>query len=201
MVSSIPLIGGEVQLGLLKSRVDSALQGKGGLVFVKGEAGVEKTRLLTDLGAYCEAQSLSFLQGRCYSPTIPYSPWIEAINELVRRTDPQTLKALCRGPAVEIVALVPTLSTVIGAKERNGPQGMDERTKARLLRKTGQCVGKHCGGRVGRLAFFEGVTQFFMNVSKKKPVVISLEDLQRADKVTLILLRYVTRHIFATDCS
>jgi ubiquinone/menaquinone biosynthesis C-methylase UbiE len=48
----------------------------------------------------------------------------------------------------------------------------------------------------GRLALFEGVTQFFVNLSKKKPVVLILEDLQKADNATIILLRYITRHIF-----
>jgi predicted ATPase len=48
----------------------------------------------------------------------------------------------------------------------------------------------------GRVNLFEGVTQFFVNLSKKKPVVLVLEDLQRADNATLTLLRYITRHIF-----
>lgn len=191
------LIGREKELAVLESRVDSAVKGKGGLIFLKGEAGMGKTRLLSELRSYCDAAGINFLQGRCYSASFPYSPWTEAINDCVRRTDAQTLRTLCQGPAVEIASLIPSLMTVIGKSQKDmGIKGwmLGPRPTTRDLSVS--VPGHAVEDGTGRLALFDGVTQFFVNLSKKKPLVLVLEDLHRADNVTLMLLRYLTRHIF-----
>lgn len=198
MQSSIPpLVGREKELATLKTRVNLALQGRGGLVFLRGEASVGKTRLVNELKKYCESSGMLFLSGKCDSPTIPYSPWTEAVNEFIRKSSPQKIRSVCIGPAVEIVALVPTLSSIIGPHEREmglkdwikGPKPSFEEHPASALAAAVQ-------DESGRIRFFEGITQFFLNISKETPVLISLEDLHRADKVTLQLLRYLTRHVF-----
>ncbi len=198
MQSSIPpLVGREKELATLKTRVNRAFQGRGGLVFLRGEAGVGKTRLVNELKKYCESSGILFLSGKCDSPTIPYSPWIEAVNEFLRKSSPQKIRSVCIGPAVEIVALVPTLSSIIGPHEREmglkdwikGPKPSFEEHPASALAAAVQ-------DESGRIRFFEGITQFFLNISKETPLLISLEDLHRADKVTIQLLRYLTRHIF-----
>ncbi len=192
----MPLIGRENELAVLKSRVDSSAKGKGRLVFLKGEAGMGKTRLLNELQSHCDTSGIIFLQGRCYSASFPYSPWIEAINDYVRKTDAQTLTTLCQGRAVEITSLIPSLATIIGKSPRN--MGLKEWVGGPKTSFPGPAAGPSgtIAEDAGRLALFEGVTQFFVNLSKKKPVVLVLEDLQQADNATIILLRYLTRHIF-----
>jgi len=192
----LPLIGRENELAVLKSRVDSSAKGKGRLVFLKGEAGMGKTRLLNELRSHCDASGINFLQGRCFSPNFPYSPWTEAINDCVRSTDVQTLTTLCQGPAVEITSLIPSLATIIGKSPRN--MGLKEWVGGPKTQFPGPAVGASgiASEDGGRMALFEGVTQFFVNLSKKKPVVLVLEDLQQADNASIILLRYITRHIF-----
>jgi predicted ATPase len=192
----LPLIGRENELAVLKSRVDSSAKGKGRLVFLKGEAGMGKTRLLNELHRYCDASGIIFLQGRCYSASFPYSPWTEAINDCVRSTDAQTLTTLCQGPAVEITALIPSLATTIGKSPKN--MGIKEWVGGPRTSFPSPALGASgtAAEDAGRLALLEGVTQFFVNLSKKKPVVLVLEDLQQADNATITLLRYITRHIF-----
>src|SRR3989442_8383099 len=190
------LIGREKELAVLESRADSAVRGKGGLVFLKGEAGMGKTRLLNELRSHCDAAGIIFLQGRCYSASFSYSPWTEAINDCIRSTDAQTLNTLCQGPAVEITSLIPSLTAIIGKSQRN--MGLKEWVTGPRASFPNPVAGASgtAEGETGRLALFEGVTQFFINLSKKKPLVLVLEDLHRADKATLTLLRYLTRHIF-----
>ena len=191
------LIGRENELAVLKSLVDSSAKGKGRLVFLKGEAGMGKTRLLSELQRYCDASGINFLQGRCYSASFPYSPWTEAINECVRSIDAQTLTILCQGPAFEITALVPSLAAIIAKSPRN--MGLKEWVGGPKTPIPDPAVGASgtASDDAGRLVLFEGVTQFFVNLSKKKPVVLVLEDLHQADNATIVLLRYITRHIFA----
>ena len=190
------LIGRENELAVLKSLADSSAKGKGRLVFLKGEAGMGKTRLLNELRSYCTASGINFLQGRCYSASFPYSPWTEAINDCVRNNDAQTLTTLCQGPAVEITSLIPSLATIIGKSAKN--MGLKEWVGGPKTSSRSPAVGAsgNAPDDTGRLALFEGVTQFFVNLSKKKPVVLVLEDLQQADNATITLLRYITRHIF-----
>ena len=198
MQSSIPpLVGREKELAILKTRVNLALQGKGGLVFLRGEAGVGKTRLVNELKKYSESSGILFLSGKCDSPTIPYSPWIEAINEFIRKSSPQKIRSVCIGPAVEIVALVPTLSSIIGPHEREmGLKDWIKGPKPSFQEHPASALAAAVQDESGRIRFFEGITEFFLNISKETPVLISLEDLHRADKVTLQLLRYLTRHVF-----
>lgn len=192
-----PLVGRKKELAFLKTRVNFALKGRGGLVFLRGEAGVGKTRLLNELKKHCESSGILFLSGKCYSSTIPYSPWIEAINEFVRRTSPQKLRTLCVGPALEIVALIPTLSSILGPHEREvGLKGWIKGPKPSFSEHPVSALAVTVEDESGRIVFFEGITQFFINISKGTPLLISLEDLHRADKVTLQLLRYLTRHVF-----
>ena len=168
------LIAREKELAVLKSLVDSSVKGKGGLVFLRGEAGMGKTRLLSELRSYCDAAGIVFLQGRCYSASFPYSPWTEAINDYVRRTDAQTLSTLCQGAAVEIASLIPSLMTIIGKSQRdmglkNWIAGPRPSSRELSVSASGTPVEE-----TGRLALFEGVTQFFVNLSKKKPLVLVL---------------------------
>ena len=189
------LIGRENELAVLKSRVDSSAKGKGCLVFLKGEAGIGKTKLLNELRGYCEESVITFLQGRCYSTSFPYSPWIEAINDFVRRTDLPTLTSLLQGPAAEICSLIPSLAAVIGKPSRN--MGLKEWVGGPKTTVHTPATGT-TGAQddAGRLALYEGVTQFLINLSKKKPAVLVLEDLQQGDNATISMLRYITRHIF-----
>jgi len=185
----LPLIGRENELAALKSLIDSSAKGKGRLVFLKGEAGMGKTMLLNELRSYSDAAGSIFLQGRCYSASFPYSPWTEAINDYVRSTDAQTLTALSQGPAFEITSLIPSLLTVIGKSPRN--MGLKEWVAGPKNAFPDTMIGASPTALedTGRLALFEGVTHFLVNLSKKKPVVLVLEDLQRADNATFTLLR------------
>ncbi len=163
---------------------------------MRGEAGVGKTRLLSELKAQCEKLGVIFLTGNCYSSTIPYSPWTEAVNQFIRRADSDALRKVCQGPAIEVVALVPALGAMVASHEKD--IGLGQWLRGPKSRFQGSVPGLpiSVADESGRMAFFEGVTQFFTNISKLKPLVVSLEDLHHADTVTLQLLRYFTRHIF-----
>lgn len=163
---------------------------------MKGEAGVGKTRLLGELRAQCEKLGVLFLTGNCYSSTIPYSPWTEAVNQFIRGSDSDSLRKACRGSAIEIVALVPALGSMIAPHEKDLGLGHWLGGPGSQFQRNLPGFPTSAKDESGRLAFFEGVTQFFTNISKQNPLVVSLEDLHHADTVTLQLLRYFTRHVF-----
>jgi MoxR-like ATPase len=53
----IPLVDRTEEMNVLKEAVYRAVLGEGGLVFIHGEAGIGKTRLVRELGAYARSRS------------------------------------------------------------------------------------------------------------------------------------------------
>lgn len=75
------LVGRERELEELQVFLNSAVEGKGATVFVSGEAGSGKTRLITTLLNKVRKQGVTTLTGWCLSNVaVPYFPFFEAFN-------------------------------------------------------------------------------------------------------------------------
>ena len=84
--SKIGIFGRDAEKQRLQSALDSALQGKGGLVLLGGDAGIGKTTLVRDLADSAAKRGALVLTGHCYdlSTTPPYGPWLEIIRKSPR---------------------------------------------------------------------------------------------------------------------
>ncbi|MFN8540405.1 MAG: ATP-binding protein [Thermomicrobiales bacterium] len=71
------LVGRDRELAVLRDALSSALNSRGSLVLISGEAGVGKTTIAEALLAEATAQGALALVGRCYdlAETPPYGPW------------------------------------------------------------------------------------------------------------------------------
>jgi len=169
-----PLVDREDELGTLKTRLDDVLRGEGSLVFVTGEGGIGKTRLVMELKAYAKLRGALFLVGNCYKEgAVPYRPWIQIIEEYFRRSRPELLYKVIGVYSAEIVKLVPEATSKLGAVPPLPP-----------LTPEGE-----------RLRLFKAVTQFFVNASREAPLVLFLDNLQWADLSTMQLLHYLGRSL------
>jgi class 3 adenylate cyclase/tetratricopeptide (TPR) repeat protein len=76
-----PLIGRQRELGLLHDYFDHAKTGAGQVVFVSGEAGIGKSRLLLEFRRSL-GEEVAWLDGQCisYGSNIPYLPIIDLIK-------------------------------------------------------------------------------------------------------------------------
>ena len=54
----IPLVDRVEEMNVLKEAVYRAVHGEGSLVFIHGEAGIGKTRLVRELGAYARSRGV-----------------------------------------------------------------------------------------------------------------------------------------------
>ena len=59
------MVGRDKELDQLKRLLYAAINGKGNIVLVSGEAGIGKTRLVKEVEAYAELQGVKILEGRC----------------------------------------------------------------------------------------------------------------------------------------
>jgi len=178
-VREIQLIDRTEEMQVLREAADRAIQGEGGVVFLYGEAGIGKTRLARELGAYARSRGMQVLCGRC--PALfrmdgvpPYVLWEEVIKDYLEICTPEQLFRVIGSYPVEVSKLVPELKQ----KLRTFPQSFPlspEHSRDRL---------------------FEAVSQFITNISKEAPLLVILDDLQWTDQSSLLLLHYLARGVY-----
>ncbi len=76
------LIGREAELSQLKQALDNAVSGKGSTIFIAGETGIGKTRLVSELITEAEAKNCQIIRGWCLAESLePLMPVKTALRE------------------------------------------------------------------------------------------------------------------------
>ena len=177
----IPLINRVEEMNALKEAVYRAVHGEGGLVLVHGEAGIGKTRLVRELGAYAKSHGVQVLYGRC--PALfrmdgvpPYIIWKEVIKDYLETCTLDKLDRVIGFYPAEVAKLVPEISQ-----------------RLRTMPQSFQIAAEQEQNRL-----FEAVSQFIVNISKESPLLVVLDDLQWTDPSSLLLLHYLARGVQKT---
>ena len=169
------LAGRERELEELQALLNLAVEGKGTTVFISGEAGSGKTRLIKEfLSNAKQKQDLTTLTGCCLSnAAVPYYPFFEAFTSYFTTESSQENKpAKIRNEEQEIKSwlLGPTQAEKLGTRETFAPQVWKDQT-------------------------FVAVTQTLSNISDDKPIILLLEDIHWADSASLALMHHIGRAI------
>src|SRR5439155_22109249 len=79
------LVGRRLAVNALRSAVDAALRGAGGVVLLAGEAGMGKTALAADAVAYAKTRGAAAVWGTCWEGdgAPGFWPWIQVVRALV----------------------------------------------------------------------------------------------------------------------
>jgi predicted ATPase len=96
---SSALVGRARELERLEEQTRLAAAGRGGTVLVAGDAGIGKTRLVTELCARARAAGAQPLVGRCIDlvgAEVPYLPVAEALRPLLAREEVRKLVGSAR---------------------------------------------------------------------------------------------------------
>src|SRR5207248_5934466 len=111
-----PLVGRSTELALLSKTMDEATKGSGRSVFVVGEGGIGKTRLVTAAADRALKRGWQVAIGRAYpvETGVPYALFSDALLPLVSKLDPAALSLLTRGGAAELGYVFPHLAQVTG---------------------------------------------------------------------------------------
>jgi ABC-type oligopeptide transport system substrate-binding subunit/class 3 adenylate cyclase len=181
------LVGREEELAGAESRVGSVLQGTGGILFVLGEPGIGKTRLIAELEesygrAAADRPGARWLEGRCvsYGEAMPYWPFRDLIREWlgVGGHDPELRVRVALRRAVENLfraraeEVYPYLGAMLGlALEPDASSRLAELSPEALQYRT-----------------FEVVRHVLERLAEDGPVVVALEDLHWADPTSLQLI-------------
>lgn len=170
-----PLFGRQVECAWLIERWEMSSRARSGLVLIRGEAGVGKTRLVEEVSRHIVAQGGLALQGRCFelSAPIPYQPIAESLRKSISRLERADL-SLNQLWLIELAQLVPEIREKYGQLPPASPTTNRETNLYRL---------------------FEAVGHFLEAVSEQQPVLLFLDDLHWADTDTLDMLGYLVRRL------
>ncbi len=146
------------------------------LVFLGGDSGVGKTRLVGELehrlssaGGDAQARTARVLRGEGVEQgdgELPYAPLLSALRPLVRERHP-VLAALAPGSRGQLAALLPGLDDGTPRPDRQDP--------------------------AGQLRLFEAVLELLDRLSETEPVVLILEDMHWADRSTRSFVAFLAR--------
>jgi DNA-binding SARP family transcriptional activator len=165
--------GRHAELRKLLGRYDDAAAGRGGVLTVRGEAGIGKTRLLQEFTAQAHRRGALVLSGRCLEGGwIPaHHVFADAIGGYAIDADPDRLRDDLGTIAAPLAQLVPRLRELLIDLPGLEPLAPDE----------------------DRMRLLDAVARFLVALSAHGPVVLLLDDLHWADASTLVMLRHVAR--------
>jgi len=164
-------VGRADELGLLGRALLRASGGAGQCVFVEGEAGIGKSRLLTELRAGFAGHTF---EGRCYEEdaAFPFAPVTAGLRGLLADAD-QDMAAIIARRARDLARLLP------------GWVGPD----------LGQPTSPASDPAASQGALFESLAGLFFDLAVESPLLVLFENLHWSDESTLGLLRFLARRL------
>lgn len=165
----LPLVGRDDDLERLREAFERAREGPQAM-FVSGEPGAGKTRLVAELADVVARRGAGVLVGRCTAgAAIPYQPFVEALRADAEATPDEQLEGrLGRYPG-ELARLLPELVDRTGLEPAPSSESLE--------------LDQH--------RLFDAVAGWLEAASSEAPLVVALEDLHASARPTLLLLRHV----------
>ncbi len=168
-------VGREVELGSLRACIDDALTGHGRILLLEGEAGIGKSTLARQVVAHALSRGLSVHWKRCHETggAPPYWPWIQLLRDCVQSSPADDLQEDL-GPAASAIA------QLVGEIAQRLP---------------GLGAASDLEPEQARFRLFDGITLYLKKAARRRPVLIVLDDLQWADRSSLLLLQFLAREL------
>jgi tetratricopeptide (TPR) repeat protein len=181
-VDDVPFVGRAREVTQLRGAVDALSDSQGRSLMLVGEAGMGKSRLISEVLLQPEMSARVLVgYGRCrqLGELVPYSPLREALGQLVElllgiRSEPgHRVRHLAgqalAGEAQELRRLVPELSRLL-------PEGAERSNEGVIVQGLGS-------ERVGK-----ALTHLLTAIGSVRPLVLVMEDVHWADEGTLAVL-------------
>ena len=167
-------VGRTQELDRLGSALDRTITRDSVTILCEGDAGIGKTRLVTEFAMRARQAGASVLVGGCVdagSAGLPYGPVAEAMRTAVSSgaLDPATLHD---GVVDQLAILVPDIGRhARGAAPVDAPVGL------------------------GQVRLFEAILTAIHAIAADRPVVAIIEDVHWADRATLDLLAFLVHNL------
>ena len=164
-------VGREALLDDLTHAWERSEAGEGQIALLFGDAGIGKTRAAQELATRVARTGAQVAIGRCAASrgAPAFWPWVQVLRDLVTEEQAAALRARLGPGAAEIASLIPALQA----------SGSREETRAGV------------GGEQERFLLCDGIASLLAHLSRERPLLLWLDDLQWADAPSLVLLRHL----------
>ena len=166
--------GRESEIRELDDCLASVIDGNGRTVFVSGEAGTGKTRLVNEFLKLVRKREITIMVGWCLSDAcVPYFPFIEAFKDCLGKLTSEPETSSSKRIEHEFSVALKALTKPVQVEE------------AKLVIRSSPMVWKD--------ATFATVGNVLQSASELRPVILFVDDLHWADSASLALLHYLSR--------
>jgi tetratricopeptide (TPR) repeat protein len=172
-----PFVGRDREFALLLDRLNAAGLGRLGVMLLKGEPGVGKTRLVLELADHAASAGWRVLIGAAFDSegAPPYLPFVEALQHYVRACPLDELRQQLGETAADVALVLPEIGRKLPDVPARVPHDADS----------------------DRYRLFDSLASFIGAIAQASTsgLLLCLEDLQWADDSTLLLLEHVCRRL------
>ena len=174
-----PFVGREPELEALLDRFEGASSGHGQVVFVKGEAGIGKSRLLYELRSALPDDQHTWIVGRCisYGADIPYLPIVDLVKDAfsIEEQDEEG----------DVGQKVDALSSAVGAPYLRYLLGVDP----------GDVAVAAMDPQLRKAQTFEALRDLAVSAAAQRTQVLVIEDLHWIDSASIQFFSYFVDHL------
>ncbi len=165
------IIGRQTEQALWKNQLETALSGRGTLTLFEGEAGIGKTHLLQNLAGQARLAGFQVLHITCHpeQTDLPFNPVSELLEQALSRMVGPELQECLKYCNPEIYRLLPGMAHLFPANPVGNPDTNPE-------------------------AVFAAAAQVLSWLSRKRRIVLVLDDLQYMPGSSLRMLRFWLNH-------
>jgi DNA-binding CsgD family transcriptional regulator len=162
------LVGRGAELRRMRDLLTDAEAGQPVVILVSGDAGVGKTRLVSELADDASRRGFSVLAGRCaeLADTVPYLPLADALRGAAAAS-------AADGPLLGALASRPVLARLLPDRE--------------ITRQPADLPG------LAQQQLFGAVLGMLTELAEAQPVLLILEDMHWADRSTRDLVTFLSR--------
>lgn len=163
------LVGRAEELGSVDALLDRLDDGEAAALELVGEPGIGKTRLVSELTARADARGHTVLSGRAteLERDLPFSIFVDALDEYLQSLDPRRLQALDGGVRTELATIFPSLEL---PADRQQVAMQEERYRS-----------------------YRAVRLLLERLAQRQPLVLALDDVHWADRASVELLGTLLR--------
>ncbi len=172
-----PLVGRAQEMDYLLARWQQVETGESALVFIEGEPGIGKTRLVDELCRHVRGRGGWVVKANCYQceHALPYSPLADILRGAAAVVGESLDKRLSVWQISTLAGLAPELHAHLPARRQAVLPGELEQTR-----------------------LFGALTFLLLDLARQTPLLLALEDLQWAPETTLGWLHHLARHLPGT---
>lgn len=169
-----PFVGRGEEMSDLTTLWEKSLQGQGITVFLAGEAGVGKTRLVEEFSSLVSRSGGLVAHSHCYDPErdLPFQPICEVVETLLQN-DLALLQEIPNWQRQELARLLPAIEPHRAKIEPDLTRVQPEQ----------------------QAVLFQSVAFLIHHFAKRNPLLLVIEDLHWATDTTLTVLHFIARQI------